>query len=367
MTSVTTSGVTKPESQLAQFLKPGVGGVNILKPGDLVEAKLIRRSKKGTFFDLGNFGTGIAYPAELINANDTVKNLKAGDVTTVKVVDSENDDGYVEISLRDVGRQKSWQEVKDLKESGEIVGIKVTGANSGGLMADVNQLKAFLPVSQLSSEHFPKVDDGDKSKILEELKKFVGQELKVKIIDVNSRSNKLILSERETVSENIKGLLEKYKVGDLIDGLISGVADFGAFFQFADNPKIEGLIHISELSHKLVENPKEVVKIGDTVKAKITEIKDGRVSLSLKALQGNPWDAVEGRYKAGETYSGMVLRFNPYGAFISLDADITGLIHVSEFGGVEEMKKKIEQGKSYDFVVDQVKPAEKRIILKLKK
>jgi len=367
MASTITNGATKAESQLGQILKSGGNAVNILKPGDLVSAKLIRRSKKGAFFDLGSFGTGIAYAGEMINAQEAVKNLKPGDATTVKIVDSENEDGYVEISLRDVGRQKAWQEVKDFKESGEILTIKVAGANSGGLMTDVSQLKAFLPVSQLSSEHFPKVDDGDKAKILEELKKFVGQELKVKVIDVNPRSNKLILSERETVSENIKELLEKYKAGDVVDGLISGVADFGAFLQFADNPKIEGLIHISELSHRLVENPKEVVKVGDAVKAKITEIKDGRVSLSLKALQGNPWDAVENKYKVGETHSGTVLRFNPYGAFISLDADITGLIHVSEFGGVEEMKKKIEQGKSYDFTVDQVKSAEKRIILKLKK
>lgn len=367
MASLITNGTTKPEPQLAQFLKTGATAVNILKFGDLVSGKLIRKTKKGAFFDLGSFGTGIAYAGDLMNANDAVKNLKPGDETTVKVLDSENEDGYVEISLRDVGRQKAWQAVKDLKESGELVAVKITGANSGGLMTDVNQLKAFLPVSQLANERFPKVDGGDKAKIIEELKKFVGQELKVKIIDVNPRNNKLILSERETVSENLKELLEKYKIGDTVEGIISGVADFGAFFQFTDNPKIEGLIHISELSHRLVENPKEVVKVGDTVKAKIVEIKDGRVSLSLKSLQANPWDSVEGRYKVGETHKGTVLRFNPYGALISLDQDITGLIHVSEFGSVEVMKSKIEQGKSYDFVVDQVKQAEKRIILKLKK
>lgn len=364
---MTANSANKNLSQLGELLKSGANLVTILKPGDLVEAKLLKKAPRAVYFDLGSFGTGIVYGLELMNAQDAVKDLKPGDATTVKVVDTENEDGYVELSLREVGKQKAWQEIKDLKERGEIVSVKITGANTGGLMAEINQLRAFLPVSQLASEHFPKVDDGDKAKILEELKKLVGQDVKVKIIDVNPRSYKLILSERETATENIKELLVKYKVGDLVDGIISGVADFGAFFQFADNPKIEGLIHISELSHGLIENPKEVVKIGDAVKAKIVEIKDGRVSLSLKSLKPNPWDQVEQKYKAGEVYSGTVLRFNPFGAFISLDSDIQGLIHVSEFGGIEEMKKQIEVGRQYNFLVDSVKAAEKRIILKLKK
>lgn len=361
------TGIVKNNSPLADILKSGSNLVSVIKAGDLVEAKLLKKAPKAVYFDLGPIGTGVVYGVELMNARDALKDLKIGDSTTVKIVDSENDDGYVELSLREVGKQKAWHEVKELKEKGEILSVKIIGANTGGLMAEVNQLKAFLPVSQLAGDHFPKVDDGDRNKIVEELKKLIGQELKVKIIDVNPRSYKLILSERETAAENIKELLAKYSVGDVVDGTISGVADFGAFFQFADNPSIEGLIHISELDHRLIENPKEVVKVGDAVKAKIVEIKDGRVSLSLKALKPNPWDKAEEKYKAGEVYQGTVLRFNPYGAFIGLDADIQGLIHVSEFGGVEEMKKKIEIGKSYDFLVDSVKSAEKRIILKLKK
>ena len=357
----------KANSQLGNILKAGTNLVNVLKQGDLVEAKFIKKAMKSAYFDLGAFGTGVVFGTELMNAQDAIKDLKPGDATTAKVVDPENEDGYVELSLREVGRQKAWQEIKELKEKGEVIAVKITGANSGGLMTEINQLKAFLPVSQLSTEHFPKVDDGNKDKISEELKKLIGQDMKVKIIDVNPRSFKLILSEREGASENVKELLTKYNVGDVVEGIISGVADFGAFFQFADNLNIEGLIHISELDHRLIENPKEVVKIGDSVKAKIVEIKDGRVSLSLKALKANPWDKVEERYKAGETYQGTITRFNPYGAFVGLDADIQGLIHVSEFGGVEEMKKQIEVGKSYQFTVDSVKPAEKRIILKMKK
>jgi len=152
-----------------------------------------------------------------------------------------------------------------------------------------------------------------------------------------------------------------------VDGIISGVANFGAFMRFADNPQIEGLIHISEIDYKLIENPKDVVKVDEPVKAKIVEIKDGRVSLSLKALKDDPWLKVEERYKAGDAVRGTIFRFNPFGAFVNLAGDIQGLIHVSEFGGVEEMKKALEAGKAYDFTIEMLKPQERRLILKLKK
>ena len=191
--------------------------------------------------------------------------------------------------------------------------------------------------------------------------------MKVKVLDVNPRNDKLILSEKEVTSQNVKDKLNKFKVGDVINGIISGVADFGAFLKFADDPDIEGLIHISELDHKLIENPKDMIKANDQVKAKILEIKEGRVTLSLKALKEDPWMKAGEKFKEGTDVEGRVARFNPFGAFVALDSEIQGLIHVSEFGGVEEMKKKIQEGQSYQFHVESVKPAEKRIILKLKK
>jgi len=339
----------------------------VLKSGDIVDVKLLYRKSKSAYFDLGKYGTGIVYGAEFSNASEVLKALKVGDTVHAKVVDQENDEGLVELSLSQATKQKAWQEVKNLQEAGEIITVKIGGANSGGLVADVADMKAFLPVSQLASNHYPQVEDGDKGKILEELKKFVGQELKVKIIDVNPRTNKLIISEREITSANVKDLLAKYSVGDVVEGIISGVADFGAFVRFADNPDIEGLIHISELSHKLIENPKEIVKVNDAIKAKILEIKDGRVSLSFKALTLDPWQKADEKYKADTDVLGMVTKFNPFGAFIGLDSDIQGLIHISEFGSVEEMQKQLEIGKSYMFHIASVKPQEKRIILKLKK
>lgn len=357
----------KTDSALAQVLRSFPDLIGAAKEGDLVTGKLLRRAPKAIYFDLGKLGTGIVYGVELLNAKGVLKSLKEGDSISVKVVDVENEDGYVELSLAGAEKQKSWQTVKEVMEKGEDFPVKILAANSGGLMAEVFGLKAFLPVSQLSNEHYPRVDDGDKSKILEELKKFIGQEITVKILDINPRTDKLILSEKEVTSQSLKEKLEKYHVGDVIDGIISGVADFGAFIKFSNDPEVEGLIHISELDHKLIENPKEIVKVNDQVKAKILEIKDSRVTLSLKALKADPWDKVAERYQEGAEVEGRVSRFNPFGAFVVLDADIQGLIHVSEFGGVEEMRQKIAEGQKYKFVISSVKPQEKRIILKLKK
>lgn len=357
----------KTDSALAQLIKVSPDSMATVKEGDLVTAVLIRRTPRAVYFDLGKFGTGVVYGAELLNTKETLKNLKEGDKISAKVVEAENDDGYVELSLAGAEKQKSWQKIRELAEKGEEISVKIVGANTGGLMTELDGLKAFLPVSQLSNTHYPRVDDGDKTKILEELKKFVGQSLQVKVLDVNPRNEKLILSEKEITSQEIKDKLNKYKVGDVVDGIISGVADFGAFIKFADEPDVEGLIHISELDHKLIENPKEIVKVNDAVKAKILEIKDGRVTLSLKALKADPWDKVAEKYKEGTDVEGEVARFNPFGAFISLDSEIQGLIHISELGGTEEMREKLKEGKKYMFHIESVKPAEKRVILKLKK
>ena len=201
---------------------------------------------------------------------------------------------------------------------------------------------------------------------LEALKQFVGAEFQVKILDFNPRGKRLIVSERESVSENVKESLAKYAAGDVISGVISGIADFGAFVRFADHPEIEGLIHISELDHTLIENPKDIVKLHDEVKAKIIDIKDGKVTLSLKALKPDPWAMLETKYAVGQEVKGTVTRFNPFGAFVAL-GDVQGLIHVSEFGSVEEMQKQLQIGASYTFKIDVLKPKEKRVILKLVK
>jgi len=354
----------------ADFVKNDSTLLKLPREGEVLEGILIEKKPRRAYFDLGVLGTGIVYGREYLNAKETIKGLNPGDKVSAKISAAQDEEGYVELSLGAAHEEMQWSNVQELKESGEVITLKITGANSGGLIADINNLKAFLPVSQLSNEHYPRVASGENQKeaILKELKKFSGKDLRVKVIDANPKNEKLIISEREITDENVKELLKKYAVGAIIEGIVSGVADFGAFVKFVDNPAIEGLIHISELDHKLIESPKEVVKVNDAVKVKIIDIKDGRVFLSLKALKADPWIMVAEKYKEGAEVAGRVKKFNPYGAFIDLgNGEIQGLIHVSEFGGTEEMKKTIEVGKDYNFIISVVRPEEKRLLLKLKK
>ena len=352
---------------LNQLIKARPEILPILKKGEIVEAKLIERSPKKAYFEIARVGTGVVYGRELMNGREVVKGLEVGDIVSAKIVDPENAEGFVELSLTEADKQKSWQTAKDAQEKDEAIKVKAYGANSGGLLVELFDLKGFLPVSQLSVEHYPRVAEQTREKLIEELNKLVGQDLEVKIISLNPRTNKLIVSEKEVLSQNVKDLIGQYANGQIVTGIISGLANFGAFIRFADNPEIEGLIHISELGHKLIDSPKEVVSVGDMVKAQIIDIKDNKISLSLKALQEDPWKDIEKMYKVGDVQKGVVYKFNPFGAFVRLTSDLTGLIHISEFGSPEEMKTKLAIGESYDFKIEAIKPEEKRIILKLAK
>jgi len=353
---------------LAEMLKMDLSTADWPREENVVEATFIKKLPRKAYFDMGRFGTGIVFGVELQNAKEAVRNLKPGDKLQAKIVALDGEEGLIELSLAEAGKQKLWQQVKELAESGETAKAKIIGANAGGLMAAIQgELRAFLPVSQLSLEHYPKVQDGDRQKIAEELKKFVGQELTVKIIDVNPRANKIIVSEREVLSANVKELLAGYAIGQVVDCTVSGAADFGVFVRFTDNPQIEGMIHISELDYKLIENPKDLVSLNQALKAKIIDIKEGRVFLSLKALKEDPWLKIGDLFKIGDTVQGRVHKFNPFGAVVAIEGDFQGMVHISEFGGQDEMKQALQVGETYPFVIDTIKPEEKRITLKTTK
>lgn len=237
---------------------------------------------------------------------------------------------------------------------------------------EISGIQAFLPVSQLSSENYPRVEDGDSSKILKELQKFVGQEIEVKIFDISQRDEKLILSEKVKEAKKTKELLSNYSIGDIVDGEITAVLDFGAFIKFHKDKlePLEGLIHISELDWQLIENPSEIIKTGDKVKVKIIDISNDKVSLSLKALKQNPWEGIGEKYKAGDIVKGKVAKLNPFGLFIQItpkgSPSIQGLIHISEIGTKEQMTEKFKIGKEYDFEVVSIEQDKHKISLKPK-
>ncbi len=340
--------------------------------GATIEGKVVARDRSSLFIDLGLSGTGIIYGREFYEAKDAIKNLLPGDKVFAKIVDLENDEGYVELSLRDATKEISWQRLKELKDSGQVVTVRVTGVNKGGLLTNLDGIQAFLPVSQLAPEHYPRVADADKQKILKELQKFIGTPLEVKILDLLAAENKLILSEKAKSEEKTKEILKNFKKGDVVEGEITGIADFGAFIKFPldiedKNNQIEGLIHISELDWQLVENPSELVKVGEIIKAQIIDISNNQVFLSLKSLKKNPWEDIEKQYKKGDIIKGKITKFSAFGAFVEIMPKIRGLCHISEFASKEEMEKELEVGKEYSFEVILIEPKEHRMSLKLKK
>src|ERR1035437_2322365 len=210
-----------------------------LSIGSTVEGKVVARDRSSLYIDLGINGTGIIYGREFYTVKDIVKNLEAGDKVFAKIVEMENDEGYRELSLRDATKEIGWQRLRDLRDAGTILSVRITGVNKGGLLTSLDGIQAFLPVSQLSAEHYPRVTDADKQKILKELQKFIGKTLEVKILDLLAEENKLILSEKAKSEEKTKEVLKNYNKGDIIEGEITGIADFGAFIKFP-TPAVEG-------------------------------------------------------------------------------------------------------------------------------
>jgi small subunit ribosomal protein S1 len=341
--------------------------INPLQIGATIEGKVVARDRSSLFIDLGIHGTGIIYGKEFYAVKDVIKSLNIGDKVVAKIIEIENDDGYRELSLRDATKEIGWQKLQNLKETGEIINVRISGVNKGGLLTNINGIQAFLPVSQLSPDHYPRVADADKQKILKELQKFIGKTFEVKILDLLASENKLILSEKAKSEDKMKEILKDFSKGDTIEGEITGIADFGVFIKFplATEEQIEGLIHISELDWQLVENPSEVVKVGEIIKAKIIDINNNQVFLSLKALKINPWEEIEKQYKKGDIIKGKVIKFSAFGAFVEIMPKIRGLCHISEFASKEEMEKALKENETYDFQILLIEPKEHRMSLKL--
>lgn len=355
-----------------------------VKIGETLEGTVIGAGRSAVFLDLGAFGTGIVYGVNFYEAKDILKDIKIDDKVFVKVIDIENEEGYVELSLTQAREELSWEALRQKQNKNETIKVKIMKANRGGLLTTVANIPGFLPTSQLAPEHYPKVEGADAAEILRRLQKLIGKELKVKILDLDPREGKLILSEKAGLTEKTKELLKNYKKGEIVECEITGIVDFGAFVKFpvaSENKKstepaektenkeekqLEGLIHISELDWQIIENPSDVVKVGQRLQAKIVEIANSKVSLSLKALKKDPWENIDKTHKKGDIIKGKVIKFNPFGAFVQVAPGIQGLCHISEFGTQIKMEKSLEIGKNCEFEILSVEPAEHRMNLKPK-
>lgn len=339
--------------------------LTVPKVGDVVKGRVVSVSKAEVHLDINGYRSGLIRGRELYNESDEYGSLNVGDEVEATVLELENEMGKLELSFRFAGQKKSWEELGVLQASGETVEAEVIEANKGGLLVRLGHLDGFLPVSQLNQDHYPRVPGGDKSRIFEKLKEFVGQKLKVKVLDANSKEEKLIVSEKKIEEDNQIERIGAHRVGEVVEGPITAITDFGAFLEFDSG--ITGLIHISELAWQRIEHPSEVAKIGDTVKAEIININGPKVFLSTKRLTPDPWKNVEERYKVGQEVKGKVRKVNSFGLFVELDPQIHGLAHISELGMKAEDLQKIKPGDELDFTVVSLKPAEYRLGLSLLK
>lgn len=316
---------TKATITMDDLLASSEADIKQLAAGEVITGKVLSVRKHEVLIDLGAQGVGYVPRREV----GFSRALKEGDEVTASVVDPELDNGFSLLSLRKAAKDRGWEEVAAKLESGDIIEVSPYDANRGGLLVEYEGVRGFLPVSQLSAEHYPRVGSSDKDEILQRLNSLVGQTLKVRILDSDRKANKLIFSEKEAIKDGLAERFERLKVGDKVTGVVTGVVDFGVFVNVEG---IEGLVHISEISWERVNNPSDYVKVGQTIEAKIISIDKDRLSLSIKQLTQDPWlDEVE-QFKAGEKVEGTVTRITPFGAFVQISPAVEALVHISALG-----------------------------------
>ncbi len=332
-----------------------------IKSGDVVEGTVTSVKKHEVWIDLGANGIGVVLRRE-IGHN---KQLEEGEKVTTSVVDPEIEDGYALLSMRRADKSRGWDELQQLMDTQEVIEIMPYDANRGGLLVELEGIRGFLPVSQLAAGHYPRVTGADKDEILQKLNQLVNQPIKVRVLDVSAKDNKLIFSEKEAVKDATAEHFSKLKVGDVVEGMVTGVIDFGAFVNVDG---IEGLIHISEISWERVEEPRKYVKTGEKIKAKIIAIDKDRLSLSLKQMSEDPWLQEVKKYKKGDMVDGKVTRITPFGAFVQLSPAVEALVHVSEMSNEEgvDPEKIFQLNEKKKFKVLEVDIPNRKIALSLK-
>lgn len=355
----------RENSEFGKLLKDYLA--KIPKVGDTVEGTVISVGNGIIRLSVNNITTGIVRGRELFAESQEFSSIKVGDTLEASVIEQENESGEMELSLRTAGHQKIWSRMEEILKDSTVIAAKILDANKGGLMIQVDALVGFMPVSQLNPEHYPRVPGGDKSRILEKLRKLVGEKIQVKVIDVNQKEDKLIVSEKAVWEDEQKAVLDLYKIGDVVEGEIAALTPFGAFIKFGEG--LEGLVHISEIVWQRIDHPKTVLKTGDHVRAQIIDLNKSKIYLSIKRLVDDPWKKVKDIYKVGQVVEGEVHKIEPFGLMVKLNEDIHGLAHISELSNtpiksIDELKGKFELGRKYKFEIVNIEPAEHRLGLK---
>ncbi len=338
-----------------------------LNTNSVLEAKILRKTPRSLYLDLGQYGIGIVWGAEFSRSAKYIEELKENDVVRVKVLNPENEFGMVDVALQDNPQDNQYRWIKDLMNNNQTIVGKVVSANRGGLLIKINDIQGFLPTSQMSEKHFPRVEGGDKEKILEALEELIGQDIEVKIINFNPALGKIIFSEKKIEEDAVKDIIDKLKVGDQVEGSLNKIINGGAIINLKDYPQVKAFLPLEEVSWTPIDKLEDVIKPDQVYRFQIISInKNQKIILSLRAQKEDPVLKKLQQYQPQQVIKGKVHKFIPFGALIQIEDDVFGFIHSSEFGGIEAMQQKLALNQELEFIIDTVNLNEKRINLRLK-
>jgi len=350
------------------FLKDRTIDIKQYQAGDLIEGTVVSVTHGEVLLDVGAKSEGIISGSELSDSDNSHKNLKAGDTILAMVLQAENDQGYIVLSLKRAEKDRKWRAVEQSYDNQSVLECTVIEYNKGGLLVDCLGLRGFVPLSHLDRVHFTedigKFASGSDAELKENLKGLSGKDLKVKVIEVDRLKNRLVLSEKDALStysdEAREKRLSKIKVGDVIEGVVTGIMNFGIF---VDLEGVEGLVHISEIAWEKVNHPGDYYSVGSPITVRVLGIDENtkKLALSVKQLTDNPWETVQEKYPVGTKVAGKVSKIVPFGAFVNIEKGLDGLIHVSETDGP------LEVGQEVEAIVTQVDGENQKLALSVKK
>lgn len=330
--------------------------LNPLTPGQLVEGRVVSVGRNEVFVDLVAKSEGIISGRTSEEDLDLAKSLRVGDKILATVVQSENDQGYIVLSLKRAAPEMGWRRAQEAFKGGEPIKVKAVDFNKGGLVVEWETLRGFVPFSHLATKHQEFADP-------EKTNELLGEALTVKIIEMDRSLSRLVLSEkRAAVNEaKLKDFFQKIKGRPSVNGRITAIFPFGVVVELAEG--VEGLLHIGEMDWVRIEDPSDVFKVGDAVEVTVLgfDEQEGKLRLSQKTLKENPWQKILEKYKVGDRVTGTVRKIAPYGAFLRLPEGIEGLIHVSETTGP------LAEGEEVEAVIINLEPEKQKLGLSIKR
>ncbi len=351
------------EAEDMQSLLPEIErSIRTVQRGDVVEGTIVRVTGEEILVDIGLKAEGVVSGREMSWVAEQDE-FEVGDSILVYVINPETSEGHALLSIRRALAERMWREIEKRFNAGEIIHTPVIDANKGGVIVDIG-LRGFVPSSQLVSLERPATRDASEEDLLARLSNLIGQELSLKIIEMDRRRNRLILSERlaerDLRNQQREELLDTLEVGTVRRGVVSNLCSFGAF---VDLGGADGLVHISELSWSRVEDPSEVVRVGQQVDVYILSLdrENNKIGLSIKRTQPDTWQGVEARYPVGKEVEGTIIKIAPFGAFVRVEEGVEGLAHNSEMHPA--VRDVLREGEVHSFRVLSVDPTRHRMRL----